>query len=143
MEPAGAAGMSEDSLWDAQPDDPFASPLVGWVSPRAGYIGFPEAWLERVLPLISNSAQQLTVTLLIFRHLRWDKAVPVPNAEFELLGINRYAKYRAITALERAGLLAVKRTTGRAVSVRLRWQVPDAPPHTGRGHIREVRKKGR
>jgi hypothetical protein len=87
--------------------------------PRAGYIGFPEEWLEQVLPLVNNSAQQLAVALLMYRHLRYDKAVPISNAEFEVLGISRRAKYRTLAALERAGLIAVESTNGRTTAVRL------------------------
>jgi hypothetical protein len=107
--------------------DPFDDPAwkeaerraSGYVRPRAGYIGFPEAWLEQVLPLVCNSAPQLAVALLMYRHLRYDKAVPIPNSELSALGISRRVKYRTLIVLNRAGLIAIEHTTGRAVRVRL------------------------
>ena len=83
--------------------DPFDDPLwkeadaraQGYVRPRPGYIGFPQAWLEQVLPLV-KTGQQLAVALVIYRHLRWDKPVPVPNSEIGALGIDRRVKYRTL-----------------------------------------------
>jgi hypothetical protein len=111
-------------------DDPFDDPLWkeaarradGYARPRVGYVGFPEAWLERVLPIVSNSAQQLTVALIMYRRLRYDKPVSVPNGEFAALGISRQVKYRTLTALEQAGLIAIERTVGRAMNVWLSWE---------------------
>jgi len=107
--------------------DPFDDPVwqeasrraEGYVRPRIGYIGFPESWLERVLPIVSNSALQLAVALIMYRHLRYDKPVSIPNGDFAALGISRQVKYRTLTALERAGLVAIERTAGRSVGVRL------------------------
>src|SRR5262245_17170778 len=108
--------------------DPFDDPRMaeaivraaGYTHPRAGYVGFPEEWLERVLPLM-RSAQQLAVALLMFRHLGWTVPLPMPDAEIEALGIDRRAKYYTLDALERAGLIQVERRMGARSRVRLMW----------------------
>jgi hypothetical protein len=110
--------------------DPFDDPLwkeaertaqaakAGVANLSANYIVCPVSWLEQVLPL-ARSAGQLAAALLLYRRLRRDKAVPVSNAEFEEFGIGRDVKYRILVELERAGLVAIERATGRSVAVRL------------------------
>jgi hypothetical protein len=69
-------------------DDPFDDPLWkeaarradGYARPRVGYVGFPESWLERVLPIVSNSAQQLTVALIMYRHSATTSRCRFPTA---------------------------------------------------------------
>jgi hypothetical protein len=116
--------MGKSNLFDES--DPFEDTAwkeasrraAGYIYPRAGYVGFPEGWLEQILPLV-KTRQQLAVAMLLYQHLRFDKAVPVPNYRFSALGIDRYVKYRTLAALERAGLVAIEHGTGRAVRVRL------------------------
>jgi DNA-binding transcriptional ArsR family regulator len=116
--------VSDDELFDS--GDPFDDPLWkdaarhadGHVKPRAGYIGFPESWLERVLPIVTTK-QQLAVALLLYRHLCYSKFVPITNSEFAALGIDRRVKYRTLTVLKRAKLIEVERAGGRALRVRL------------------------
>jgi hypothetical protein len=106
--------------------DPFDDPLWkeatkhanGYVRPRVGYIGFPVSWLKQVLPVVA-SKEQLVVALLVFRRLRYDKPVPIPNDEISELGIDRHIKYHTLVALERAGLVELERVPGRPVGVKL------------------------
>jgi hypothetical protein len=125
----------DDPAWKAA-----SASADGFVRPRVGYIGFPEPWLEQVLPLVS-SAQQLTVAMLIYRHLRWDKPVPISNAEFDALGINRQVKYLVLAVLEQAGLIAVERPNGHAIRVKLLWEVPAAPVAHPYGVLSKRRKR--
>ena len=104
----GTDGMSEDDLFDE--GDPFDDPpwkeaersarerMEGFSRPRAGTVGCPVSWLGRVLPLV-ESKHQLAVALLIYPHLRWDKAAPIPNSWFDGL---RYRPQRQIPHLSQA-----------------------------------------
>ena len=117
-----------DELFDG--NDPFDGPLwmeaerraqaadAGVANLARAYVVFPMTWLERVLPLV-RSPEQLVVAMLLYRHLRYDRAVPISNSEFEGLGVSRHAKYRTLARLERAGLVTLERTTGHSVRVRL------------------------
>jgi hypothetical protein len=97
------------------------------------------SWLKRVLPLV-NSPDQLLIAMLMYSQLRWDKAVPVPNSEFDGFGIGRNTKYRVLNRLEQAGLIALERVNGRTIGVRLILGVPAHPICAPVGVPREGRK---
>jgi hypothetical protein len=87
------------------------------------HIGCPVAWLRRVLPLV-RSKEQLAIALWLYRRSTvcgggWFNA---PNAELERdLGLSRHTKYRAMDALEEAGVVELTRKSPRRVLVRLCW----------------------
>ena len=84
------------------------------------FISFPMAWLKLVLPY-TKSGNQLAVALILQRHrfLRRSRTFSLPNKELEELGINRYAKRRALAGLKSAKLIRTNRKPGRAVTVTL------------------------
>jgi hypothetical protein len=53
-------------------------------------------------------------------HLAWkvkSPTFPVPNGQLEQHGVSRYAKYRALVRLERAGLITVDRRDRKTLNV--------------------------
>jgi hypothetical protein len=55
-------------------------------------------------------------------HLAWrtkSPTFPVPNGQLEQHGVSRYAKYRALARLERAGLITVDRRVRKTLIVTL------------------------
>ena len=73
-------------------------------------IGCPLPWFAWVFALV-KSKDQLALALYLYRRccIRNSDTITVPNDELdELLGISRWAKYRQLTALERAGILRIK-----------------------------------
>ena len=105
-----------------QEDDPFDHPLwkeAEWRTREAeaglpdglagGWVGFSLAWLEWVSSRDKSSAGSSIIQLLYRKRLvTGSKVVSLSNAELERFGVTRQAKYRALTRLERAGLLAIQ-----------------------------------
>jgi len=92
-------------------------------TPAEGYITVSLTWLARVLPVIRTSTQ-LVVAEMIYREclLRRRNTVPLSNGEWGELGISRYAKYRALSWLREAGVIAIEEAnTRRSVRVTLLW----------------------
>jgi hypothetical protein len=112
--------MTDEDLWVEGPDD-LAAALAGLPPPQAkGYLTANLAWLGRVLRQV-RSAEQLAVLLLIYRRclMARGQTVPLPNGDIEALGMSRYGKYRALNALEGAGLITREPWDGKAVRVTL------------------------
>jgi hypothetical protein len=113
--------MTED-LWVDGPDDLARTPNVKNPPTRRrsdSFIGCPISWLKRAL-LAARNAKHLTVALYIYRLtvVRRSKTITISNAELQReFGIDRYVKYRALSRLERAGLIRIGNRTGRAVKV--------------------------
>jgi hypothetical protein len=109
-------------------DDPFRHPtwqradlMVGAPSrPAEGYLICGLAWLARVLPLLRN-VNQLVVLLVLYRKCLGarSRTVSLSNQELRLFGIGRYAKYRALTALQEAGVVSTGARNGRSTGVTL------------------------
>ena len=91
--------------------------------PAKGYVTFPLAWLERLLPMAPTTTHLAVAMLLYSKCLRQRRqTVALPNGELSRLGISRYAKYRALAWLRGAGIIAIEETgSGRAVRVTLLW----------------------
>jgi hypothetical protein len=108
--------------------DPFAEPptlpemLAGDPRPRNGFVLCSLAWLARIR-LATLTPTHLIVALLVYSEcLRCrTRTVGLPNSKLRLLGISRYAKYRALTWLQSFGVLSVEPRNGRAVRVTLHW----------------------
>lgn len=90
----------EDPAWSKTPEAKRSSRLIGC----------PLPWFAWVFALV-KSKDQLALALYLYRRccIRNSDTITVPNDELdELLGISRWAKYRQLTALERAGILRIK-----------------------------------
>lgn len=92
-------------------------------------IGCPVPWFIWVLPRTGRSKDQLIMALYLYRRccVCDSNTVTVPNDEVaELLDLSRWGKYRALVALERAGVLQREEHGKHTAKVRLcHW--PDPP----------------
>ena len=120
-------GSDIDNVFENAESDPLwqRAGLLANASPRPaeGYITVPLAWLARVL-LVIRTPTQLVVAEMIYREclLRRSKTVPLSNGDLGELGISRYAKYRALAWLHKAGVIAIEEAnTRRSVRVTLHW----------------------
>jgi hypothetical protein len=113
--------------------DPFKDPA--WqkaTKPRRSgrFIGCPVPWFLWVLPRVGDGKTQLTVALYLYRRCCIAKSdtITVPNSEIEeLFDLSRWAKCRALAALERAGVIKRIENGRRAVKVRLcAWPEPSS-----------------
>jgi DNA-binding MarR family transcriptional regulator len=69
----------------------------------------------------ATQTQQAVVWVLL-QHMAWrakSKTFPFPNGLLERLGVERRAKNRALQKLERAGIITIKRRSGRAPVITL------------------------
>lgn len=117
--------MKEQLFFDG---DPFDRPewkeaeLMAGAPPRPaeGYAICNLAWLARVLPLV-HSAEQLVVLQLVYRRclLVRSRTVALPNEDLQAVGMSRFGKYRAIAALEAAGLVVKEPWNGKTIQVTL------------------------
>jgi hypothetical protein len=116
--------------------DPFADPH--WqkaTKPRRSsrHIACPVPWFTWLLSRVDGrgggGTNQLAVALYLYRRccIANSDTVTVPNSEIEeLLGIDRFAKSRALRSLERYGVLWIVENGRRVAKVRLcAW--PDPP----------------
>ena len=132
--------MTDDDLFEQ--GDPFEDPAWKeeespkrkrkW-SLRAQYVGCPLEWLQWVARL-TKSKQQLLVALYLYRrcHVCHSRTVDVPTRDLaENWGISRTTKYRVLSHLQQAGVVAVRSRTGRTIKVTLtHW--PDPPVMSAR-----------
>jgi hypothetical protein len=119
--------MSENLLRRGDPfDDPLwqRAALAATAPPRPtkGHVVVPLAWLARVRSAV-RSVDQLILLQLLYRRclMNHSRTVSLPNGELDALGISRYAKYRALAWLKKAGVVAVGGKNGRAIDVTLLW----------------------
>jgi hypothetical protein len=119
-------GDDVDGLFADLEGDPFweQAELMANAPPRPakGYVVYSLAWLARVLPLV-RSADQLAVAQLLYQHclIRRSKTVGLPNGELRQLGVSRYTKYRALSVLEKAGVVPIETKNGQPTRVTLHW----------------------
>ena len=117
-----------------QEDDPFDDPLwkeAEWRTREAeaglpdglarGWVGFSLEWFEWVSSRDKIPAWVIVILLLHRKRLvTGSRVVSLSNAELERFGVTRQAKYRALTRLERAGLLTIQpRRAGKTTEVSL------------------------
>ena len=118
--------MGSDALFEDAESDPLwqTAGLLANAPPRPakGYVTVPLAWLARVLPVVRTTTH-LVVAMLIYREClrQRSKTVTLSNGELKRFGISRYAKYRALAWLHRAGVIAIEGRNGRSVRVTLLW----------------------
>jgi hypothetical protein len=89
-----------------------------------GFLSCPYSWVREVRPLFHNSPSQLLVALAVYSLLKTDHAVPIRNSVLVDLGVNRRAKYSALTKLAKAGLIALDYVPGRTIRATLLWMPP-------------------
>ena len=61
------------------------------------------------------------VALYLLDRATFSEKVPLGNRVLEKHGVNRWAKWRALEVLRRAGLIAVEARRGRPPLVKVRW----------------------
>jgi hypothetical protein len=84
-----------------------------------GFAMVPLTWAADVAKA-TNSPAALITSLLVY--LSWKAKSPtftLSNDCLRQFGVNRKAKYRVLARLEKAGLIRVQRTSGRALIVTL------------------------
>jgi hypothetical protein len=113
---------SEGSLDDIGPK------VVGFSRQRHRWVGCPWALLVDACHLTEDEdrgrATVALVALLIYRRTQVCKSrtVTLPAIELRELGISRFQKTRALGVLQAAGLIAVKKHSGRSPRVTLLWK---------------------
>jgi hypothetical protein len=123
--------MRDDNLWDDTHGvddlaDVAPAQRRGRKTPVAEdtsrHIGCPLWWLKAVLPVMCGK-NELVVALFLYRlrSIHRSRTVLVSNARLLAeLGIDRYAKYRAIKHLEGAGLITVQRRDRKTLKITFR-----------------------
>ena len=86
-----------------------------------GHIGCPLSWFKLVFPIVRGK-NELAVALHIYRLrvIRRSRTIAVSNTLLAELGIDRFAKYRALRRLAEAGIITVKRRCRGSLEVRFR-----------------------
>ena len=111
------------NLWiDEQVDDlssatPVRQPRINTDTSR--HIGCPIWWFKLVFPIVRGK-NELAVALYIYRlrTIRHSRTIVVSNERLAAeLGIDRYAKYRALRRLTEAGIITVRRRNKRALEI--------------------------
>jgi DNA-binding transcriptional ArsR family regulator len=111
-----------DELWVEGPDD-----LVGAAPPRrprvttnaSRHIGCPLSWFRLVFPVVRGK-NELAVALYIYRlrAIHGSRTVVVTNERLLAeLGVNRFAKRRALRRLAEAGIVTLRYRGQSAVGV--------------------------
>jgi hypothetical protein len=117
--------------WDAEIEAEFqrvvrTSKAAGKAKRGRRHVGFPLAFLVDVCRSIDGySAAPLVVAMLIYRRTIVCKActVTLPGKELADLRIDRAQKLRALTKLQKAGLVRIERDRlGRSARVTLLWR---------------------
>jgi hypothetical protein len=117
--------MKED-LWIETDGDPLNVRPAGRhratkvkASSKDGHIGCPLSWFRLVFPVVRGK-NELAVALWLYRirSVRHSRTITVSNGPLAQLGIDRFAKYRALRRLAEAGLIRVKSNNRKALNVR-------------------------
>lgn len=83
------------------------------------HIGCPLSWFKLVFPIVRGK-NELAVALYLYRlrSVRRSRSITVSNTTLLAeLGIDRFAKYRALERLAAAGIITVKRHHKRALKI--------------------------
>jgi hypothetical protein len=84
------------------------------------FVKVPRMWQIR-LGEIRADGSTYRVALYLLERAAWSEQVPLGNRVLKKHGANRWAKWRALEKLRRAGLIAVEARQGRAPLVKVRW----------------------
>jgi hypothetical protein len=114
--------MSEELWTKHQPDDLLNQPAHDRRNghlPAARHIGCPMQWFMQIYPVVRGK-NELAVALYIYRLriIQHSRTVKVSNVRLLTeLGIDRFAKYRALQRLAKAGIITIKRPTARSLEI--------------------------
>lgn len=117
--------MSTDQLFEDAEDDPrwqWAGLTVGApLAPSKNHIVCSLAWLQQIWPVVHTPTHLVVALVLYSKCLRQrSQTVALSNRELKQLGISRYAKYRTLAWLQKAGVLTVEKTShGQSIRVTL------------------------
>jgi hypothetical protein len=103
--------LTEDLWIEDQTDGLDPKPRRARSAAESRHIGCPLAWFTRVFPVVRGK-NELAVALYLYRlrEIRRNRTVKVSNVGLLTdLGIDRYAKYRALRRLAGAGIITIKR----------------------------------
>jgi hypothetical protein len=113
-------------------DDPFDDPLWQQADatvtkrdpPDEPFIGCPLSWFKRVFPVV-HGKNELAIALYLYRlsKICGSRTMVISNKRLLAeLGIDRYAKYRALRRLAEAGIITLRHEHKRAIQVTLQRQ---------------------
>jgi hypothetical protein len=126
--------MTEDLWIDSQSDDLDVRPThrrAAHATDGGRHIGCPLWWFTLVFPIVRGK-NELAVALYIYRLrvIHRSHTVVVSNEHLLTeLGIDRYAKYRALRRLADAGVITLKRRSSkRALQVKFNRKHSKAHP---------------
>jgi hypothetical protein len=132
--------MTEDLWIEGQTDalDPQPARRRPRPAAESRHIGCPLAWFTWVFPVVSGK-NELAVALYLYRLrvIQHSRKVKVSNTRLlDELGIDRYAKYRALRRLAGAGIITVNRRRPGSLEVIFhsaggRNEMSEAPRQTG------------
>ena len=113
--------MSEDDLWIKGQSDDLNVPASrrAHAADSARHIGCPLSWFTLVFPLVRGK-NELAVALYIYRlrTIQRSRTIKVSNTRLLTeMGIDRFAKYRALRRLAVAGIITVKSYPQRSLEV--------------------------
>jgi hypothetical protein len=111
--------MIEDLWTDNQSDDLMNVQIPKAATTGARHIGCPMWWFSLVFP-IARSKGELAVAIYLYRLRAIQRSRTVVVGKGKLLtelGIDRFVKSRTIQRLAAAGIVTVKRHSGRAPRV--------------------------
>ena len=83
------------------------------------FVKVPLWWIERATRATRTPQAFVCVWLLYLSWRARSKAFPLPNGKLDARGVDRRMKRRALSALEAAGLITVKRRHGKTPVVTL------------------------
>ena len=114
-----------DNLWIDGPDDIANAPApkrsrVG--ADPSHHIGCPLWWFKLVFPIV-HGKNELAVALYIYRlrMVQHSLALTITNERLLAeLGVNRFAKYRALQRLADAKVISLRRRGKHAVEIRFK-----------------------
>ena len=125
-EAGGEDGVNKDFKFDDLFDDSKGDPLAD-VPPAKGvaehekFIGCPLEWFKLVFPVV-HGKNELAIALYVYRlhRIRHSRTVIVSNVRLLTeLGVDRFAKYRALQRLADAGIVKVRKRGAGSLEVTL------------------------
>jgi hypothetical protein len=122
------AGLHFD--WSRMPDSQVPARRVGLPSTRKRKVGrfippIPLGWFQRACQLPGKAPVVLASVLWYLYRLKKSNTFVLAQARLNDFGISRRAKYRALDALEAAGLISVERRPKKSPVVPILDRPPD------------------
>jgi hypothetical protein len=84
------------------------------------FVKFPKMW-QAVLAEKQCEGATYRVALHLLERAHWSEKVALGNGVLEKQGVSRWAKWRALKDLRKAGLIAVEHRRGKAPLVKVRF----------------------